>query len=375
MSVSHAALITGCSSGIGRATALRLHAAGLPVYATARHVEDLSDLAAKGVTTLALDLTDAESMDVAVKRVSAEHGAVGILVNNAGYAALGTIEEIALDDARVQLETNVLGPARLIQLVLPGMREQHFGRIINLSSIYGRFAVPGTGIYNASKYAMEGLSDALRLEGRTVRDPGQPHRARTGPYPLRHSGAGHPGQHRRQPLSRLQRQDDRLVHRHLPQPEAQPRRPVHGQHRRRSQSHHPRRVPPSTAGPLPRRQPDEDAANTAALHPRPGVRRFRPGSVPRSLRLSPAPPSTTPATQRRTHARTARPPAYTVSVRLRGSIRSVCRYRVERRIPVTFSKRTLMPRSARIGRCTRGERRPGAATRVSWSAVHLWLRR
>jgi NAD(P)-dependent dehydrogenase (short-subunit alcohol dehydrogenase family) len=164
MSVSHAALITGCSSGIGRATALRLHAAGLPVYATARHVEDLSDLAAKGVTTLALDLTDAESMDVAVKRVSAEHGAVGILVNNAGYAALGTIEEIALDDARVQLETNVLGPARLIQLVLPGMREQHFGRIINLSSMYGRFAVPGTGIYNASKYALEGLSDALRLE-------------------------------------------------------------------------------------------------------------------------------------------------------------------------------------------------------------------
>ncbi|HEX2289568.1 MAG TPA: SDR family NAD(P)-dependent oxidoreductase [Pseudonocardiaceae bacterium] len=104
MSVSHAALITGCSSGIARATALRLHAAGLPVYATARHVDDLSDLVAKDVTTLALDLTDAESMDVAVKRISAEHGAVGILVNNAGYAELGTIEEIALDDARVQLE-------------------------------------------------------------------------------------------------------------------------------------------------------------------------------------------------------------------------------------------------------------------------------
>lgn len=100
-------------------------------------------------------------MDVAVKRISAEHGAVGILVNNAGYAELGTIEEIALDDARVQLETNVLGPARLIQLVLPGMREQRFGRIINLSSLYGRFAVHGTGIYHASNM----LWRALRGDG------------------------------------------------------------------------------------------------------------------------------------------------------------------------------------------------------------------
>jgi NAD(P)-dependent dehydrogenase (short-subunit alcohol dehydrogenase family) len=127
----------------------------LPVYAPARHVDDLSDLVAKDVTTLALDLTDAESMDVAVKRISAEHGAVGILVNNAGYAELGTIEEIALDDARVQLETNVLGPAHPVSAAgnaRTTLRADH-QPVLHVWPV--RRA--RTGIYHASKYALEGL--------------------------------------------------------------------------------------------------------------------------------------------------------------------------------------------------------------------------
>lgn len=103
-------------------------------------------------------------MNAAVKQITAEHGAVGILVNNAGYAELGAVEQVALDDARMQLETNLFGPARLLQLVPPGMRDQRYGRIINVSSVHGRFAIPGAGYYGASKHALEGLSDALRLE-------------------------------------------------------------------------------------------------------------------------------------------------------------------------------------------------------------------
>ena len=161
---SQAALVTGCSTGIGRATALALHRAGLPVYASARRRESLRDLAAAGLTTLALDVTDETSMRAAVDRVLTDHGAVGVLVNNAGYALQGPVETTPLRDARAQFETNVFGMVRLIQLALPGMRAQGWGRIVNVSSMGGRFTFPGGGFYHASKHAVEAVSDALRYE-------------------------------------------------------------------------------------------------------------------------------------------------------------------------------------------------------------------
>ncbi|MCU0265275.1 MAG: SDR family NAD(P)-dependent oxidoreductase [Actinomycetia bacterium] len=161
---STAAVVTGCSSGIGRAVALRLAAAGYPVYATARRVDTLADLADAGLPTLPLDVDDEASMVAAVDRVVADHGAVGVLVNNAGFALQGTVEETSLDDVRRQFETNVFGLVRLTQLVLPGMRDQGFGRVVNIGSMGGRFTFPGGGFYHASKHALEAVSDALRLE-------------------------------------------------------------------------------------------------------------------------------------------------------------------------------------------------------------------
>ncbi|MCF6523805.1 SDR family NAD(P)-dependent oxidoreductase [Streptomyces sp. JJ36] len=158
-------LITGTSSGIGRATALRLaRRPGLTVHATARRPEQIADLEESGVRTLALDVTDETSMRAAVEEVERAHGAVGVLVNNAGYGEYGTIEETALDAVRRQFETNVFGLARLTQLVLPGMRAAGAGRIVNIGSMGGRLVFPAGGYYHASKYAVEALTDALRLE-------------------------------------------------------------------------------------------------------------------------------------------------------------------------------------------------------------------
>ena len=164
--LSHAVLITGCSSGIGRATALRLSAAGYRVYATARRRESLADLAAAGCRTLSLDVTDEASMAVAVRAVEEAEGAVGVLVNNAGYSQSGAVEAVPMERVRAQFETNVFGAARLMQLVLPGMRRQGHGRIVNVSSMGGRLTFPGGGYYHATKYALETLSDALRFEAR-----------------------------------------------------------------------------------------------------------------------------------------------------------------------------------------------------------------
>jgi len=164
--VSKAVLITGCSTGIGRATALRLTAAGHPVFATARRTESIADLASAGCTVLACDVTDETSMRAAVESVEKSAGAVGALVNNAGYGSEGPIEEVPMDEVRRQFETNVFGLARMCQLVLPGMRRQGFGRIVNLSSMGGRMTLPGGGFYHATKYAVEALSDALRFEVR-----------------------------------------------------------------------------------------------------------------------------------------------------------------------------------------------------------------
>ncbi|HET9381796.1 MAG TPA: oxidoreductase [Streptomyces sp.] len=160
-----AVLITGASSGIGRATALRLaRRTDLTVYATARRPEALAGLDGPDVHTLALDVTDEDSLRAAVQHVEKRHGTVGALVNNAGYGQYGTVEETDLDAVRRQFETNVFGLARLTQLVLPGMRAAGGGRVVNIGSMGGRLVFPVGGYYHASKYAVEALSDALRFE-------------------------------------------------------------------------------------------------------------------------------------------------------------------------------------------------------------------
>jgi len=158
------ALLTGCSSGIGRATALALLDRGYVVHATARRPATLDDLAARGARTLALDVTSEESMVAAVRAVEADHGHVDLLVNNAGYALQGPVEEVSIDTVRAQFETNVFGLVRLTQLVLPGMRAAGRGRIVNVGSMGGRFTFPGGGYHHATKHAVEAISDALRLE-------------------------------------------------------------------------------------------------------------------------------------------------------------------------------------------------------------------
>ncbi len=163
---SKAVLVTGCSSGIGRATARRLAGHGWTVYATARRPESIADLEAAGCRTLALDVTDEDSMVAAVRAIEQAHGAVGVLVNNAGYSQSGAVETVPLDAVRRQFETNVFGLARLTQLVLPKMRDQRWGKIVNLGSMGGKLVFPGGGWYHATKFALEAVSDALRFEVR-----------------------------------------------------------------------------------------------------------------------------------------------------------------------------------------------------------------
>jgi NADP-dependent 3-hydroxy acid dehydrogenase YdfG len=163
-SPSKAVLITGCSTGIGRGTAELLAANGHTVYATARKLEAIQDLQEKGCKLLALDVNDEASMAAAVKAVEDAEGAVGALVNNAGYSQSGALEDIPIDSIRSQFETNVFGLIRMCQLVLPGMRKQGEGRIVNIGSMGGTLVFPGGGVYHATKYAVEALSDALRFE-------------------------------------------------------------------------------------------------------------------------------------------------------------------------------------------------------------------
>ncbi|MFF3171397.1 SDR family NAD(P)-dependent oxidoreductase [Streptomyces sp. NPDC057900] len=155
---------TGMSSGTGKAVALRLHRAGWPVYATARRPEALAELEAEGIRVLQLDVNDEDSMTSVVDRITAEHGSVGTLINNAAYSLNGTIGETPMDEVRSQFETNLFGLCRLTQLVLPGMRARGSGRVIMMSSIFGQFATPGRGYYQATKHALEAISDSLRLE-------------------------------------------------------------------------------------------------------------------------------------------------------------------------------------------------------------------
>ncbi len=161
---SRAVLITGCSSGIGHATALRLQRDGYTVYATARRPETLAGLERAGCRTLALDVRNEASMRAAVDTVTAADGSVGVLINNAGYSQSGAVESVSVAEARRQFETNVFGLLALTQMVLPGMRAAGSGTVVNLGSMGGRLTFPGGGLYHATKYSLEALSDALRFE-------------------------------------------------------------------------------------------------------------------------------------------------------------------------------------------------------------------
>jgi NAD(P)-dependent dehydrogenase (short-subunit alcohol dehydrogenase family) len=162
--LSRAVLITGCSSGIGRATAERLVHQGWTVYASARDIASIEHLRWRGCKLLTLDVTDLDSMTAAVAAIEDAEGAVGVLVNNAGFGLHGAVETTPFEDVRTQFETNFFGLARLTQLALPAMRKQGWGKVVNVSSMGGRFTLPGGGFYHASKHAVEALSDALRFE-------------------------------------------------------------------------------------------------------------------------------------------------------------------------------------------------------------------
>ena len=158
------ALVTGGSSGIGEATALKLHELGYTTYAAARRVQRMEHLTKAGIRPLAMDVTDEESLQSSVKHILDEQGRIDVLVNAAGYGSYGAIEDVPLSEARGQFEVNVFGAARLTQLVLPHMRDQHSGTIINITSMGGKIYTPLGGWYHATKFALEALSDCLRME-------------------------------------------------------------------------------------------------------------------------------------------------------------------------------------------------------------------
>src|SRR6478609_5904957 len=158
------ALVTGGSSGIGEATARALAADGFVVYAVARRTEPMEALSESGVHIFSMDVTDDASVVAGVDRIIAEQGRIDVLVNNAGYGSYGAVEDVPIDEARRQFDVNIFGLARLVQLVTPHMRKQHSGRIINISSIGGKIYEPLGAWYHATKFAVEGLSDSLRVE-------------------------------------------------------------------------------------------------------------------------------------------------------------------------------------------------------------------
>lgn len=164
MPASNAVLITGCSSGTGRAAALAFARLGVPTWATARRTEALDELKQAGCHVMQLDVTDEQSRIRAVKAVEAEHGAVGTLVNNAGYAQSGPVEEVTLQMLQLQFDTNLFGLVRLCQLAIPAMRAQAGGTIINIGSAAGLIGPAGATAYSMTKWALEALSDGLRFE-------------------------------------------------------------------------------------------------------------------------------------------------------------------------------------------------------------------
>jgi NAD(P)-dependent dehydrogenase (short-subunit alcohol dehydrogenase family) len=158
------AIVTGASAGIGEASALALQAKGFTVYAVARRADRMADLEQHGVHVFGMDVTDDASMVAGIERIIAEKGRIDVLVNNAGYGSYGAVEDVPIDEARRQFEVNLFGLARLIQLVTPHMRAQHTGRIINISSIGAVIYEPFGAWYHATKFAVEGFSDSLRVE-------------------------------------------------------------------------------------------------------------------------------------------------------------------------------------------------------------------
>jgi short-subunit dehydrogenase len=158
------ALVTGASSGMGHAFAIQLHEAGFLVYGVARRTDRMNDLHARGIKTLAMDITDDESTSDGVRQILSETGRIDVLVNNAGYGSYGAVEDVPLEEARRQFDVNVLGAARLVQLVLPSMRSNKSGTIINITSMGGKIYTPFGAWYHATKFAFESFSDCLRLE-------------------------------------------------------------------------------------------------------------------------------------------------------------------------------------------------------------------
>jgi NAD(P)-dependent dehydrogenase (short-subunit alcohol dehydrogenase family) len=157
-------LITGCSSGIGRATALEFLEEDWRVYATARNPSDIETLGEAGCRIATLDVTDPDDIERVVERIIDEEGHLSCLVNNAGYGQLGPVEDVPTEKVHRQFDVNLYGPHRLLRAVLPHMREQEDGTVVNVSSAAGRLSFPGGGIYAGSKFALEAMSDALRNE-------------------------------------------------------------------------------------------------------------------------------------------------------------------------------------------------------------------
>lgn len=157
-------LVTGASSGIGKATAVYLAQNGYKVYGAARRTERLQELKKNGIIPISLDVTQEESLLACVDQILKESGRIDILINNAGSGYYGALEDMPMADAKYQLEVNVFAAARLIQLALPVMRKNGYGKIVNISSVGGKVTLPMGVWYHASKFAMEGLSDALRKE-------------------------------------------------------------------------------------------------------------------------------------------------------------------------------------------------------------------
>jgi short-subunit dehydrogenase len=162
--MANTVLVTGASAGIGKATAILLAQNGYNVYGAARRTEKMQDLKNYGIKPIALDVTKDESVMACVEQIFKEAGSIDILINNAGFGSYGAIEDVTMRDAKYQLEVNVFGAMRLTQLVLPKMRQNKYGKIVNISSVGGKIALPLGAWYHASKFAIEALSDAMRLE-------------------------------------------------------------------------------------------------------------------------------------------------------------------------------------------------------------------
>ena len=158
------ALVTGASSGIGKSTAIQLQRDGYIVFGASRRLEKMKDLEEKGIHILSLDITNSSSVENCINTIIQKEGRLDVLVNNAGFGNFGTMEESSIEVAKAQYDVNVFGLARITQLVIPYMRKQKYGKIVNISSIGGKIVTPFGGWYQSTKFAVEAISDALRME-------------------------------------------------------------------------------------------------------------------------------------------------------------------------------------------------------------------